>query len=106
MNPVETPAAIFGLPSFQGGDVDLQRALDVLVESTDARCAFAVHLSQDTEKQMGILAGTTSDETGTSSLPKFGAYEIAHSEETVYQILKHNEWPRLPKAQTVDWVAA
>jgi hypothetical protein len=84
MNPVETLAAIFGLPSFQDDDVDLQRVLDVLVESTEARCAFAVHLSQDTEKQMGILlAGTISDETGTASLAKFGAYEIAHSEETV-----------------------
>lgn len=102
-------AGIYGVPSFSDGETDLQLLLDMLATKTGEAesFAFAVHLSQDTEKNMGIiLASSISEELeNTAILAKFGAYEIGHSEENTNQIIKHGTWPRVPEPERVDWVA-
>jgi hypothetical protein len=102
--PVEIRASIYGLNAT--GEDDLQETLDSLGSSDENGCAFAVHLSQDTIKFMGIiLAGIRSSASGGIVLAKVAAYEIMYDVDMAFQVVAEGMWPRVPDPQDVDWIA-
>jgi hypothetical protein len=68
--------------------------------------SFAIHLSQDTTKRMGIiLVGAKSPNNDKFLLGKGSAYSIDFSEEEATALLSAGTWPPVPKPLKVNWFA-
>lgn len=103
--PVELSASIFGLDMIEE-EADLQETLDFLRGNDERGCAFAVHLSQDTIRFMGIiLAGTRSSVSDEILLAKCAAYQILYDEEMAVQVIENGVWLPVPEPRKVDWIA-
>lgn len=103
--PVKLSADIFGLDMVEEGD--LQETLDFLGGNDEKGCAFAVHLSQDTTRFIGIiLAGTKSSFSEEVLLTKCAAYQIVYDEEMASQVLANGVWLPVTHPQKVDWIAS
>jgi hypothetical protein len=83
---VKLTASIFRLGVVDEGG--LQETFDFLRGNDEKGCAFAVHLSQDTTRFIGIiLAGTKSSASNETLLAKCAAYQIVYDEEMAFQVL-------------------
>lgn len=105
--PVGVTASVFGFDTRGGLDYDLQSILDRLSGGeADEVESFAIHLSQDTTKRMGIiLAGAASPNTDKFLLAKAAAYSVEFSEDEATELLSAGTWPPVPKPLKVNWLA-